>query len=355
MQLLHLFPLVSFILAVPQYGDYPGVPPTTPPTVPVSFARKPDMADYRILYNLLKSASKSDSIAHWSRSAFHDLANFNPATGQGGPHGCLKDDPVRSMSQNLQLDNTIIRLNRLINQQLPGIAYPFGDVISMAGKVAMERAYPCIRIKWRPGRPACGLEVESGPSPHIQTLKDMQPFLKRYSLSAREMAILLAGTHGIKEAVLHTNEGQKPWIDINSPLKFIKDSIGLSWSPRSDLTFQTKTIKFIYEAKDFIRLPVDLFFFPTSVESSIAKSKTLATKLNIVSDQSPEIISLEKDLQGLAKADNKTAVEIEFAKTFSKMLEIGTKRGELGPWYVDIEPHDDGSFRRVCPNGIINL
>jgi hypothetical protein len=225
------------------------------------------------------------------------LANFNPATGQGGPHGRLKDDPVRSMSKNIQLDNTIIRLNRLVNQQLPGIAYPFGDFISLAGKVAMEIAYPCIRIKWRPGRPSCGIEVESGPAPDIQTYQGLKPFLNRYGLTPRQMSILLAGTHGIKEAVLHTNAGQKKWIDINSPLKFIRDSISLSWEPKSDWKFQTKAIKFVHEANDFIRLPVDIMFFPTSVNESISKWSCSAESLEIVSDNSPEIVN---------KANNKT-------------------------------------------------
>ena len=185
-----------------------------------------------MLYDVLRNRANvdSDAVPHWARSSFHDLVNFDPATGQGGPNGCMKDDPVRSMAQNAQLDTTIRQLNLLVHQKLPGIEFPFGDVISLAGKVAIEKALPCIRIKWRPGRPPCGVEKEGGPSGGMTTFKELTPFMNRYGLNATEFAVLLAGTHGLKDAKLHTKpHGELPWVSSNSGLEFIKNSFDSIW------------------------------------------------------------------------------------------------------------------------------
>jgi hypothetical protein len=293
------------------------------------------MADYRVLYDILVEESKkdSDAIPHWARSAFHDLANFDPATGQGGPHGCMRDDPVRSMAQNSQLDGVIRRLNRLVLEKLPSIAFPFGDVISMAGKVAIERAYPGIRIKWRPGRPACGFETEGAPGASIQTQKEMDPFLKRYGFSPREFAILLAGTHGLKDAVVHVNNGERPWIHSRSSgREFVLASLNQLWWFNDKFKFDTAGITHLYTAGSIVRLPVDMLFFPTSVNKAVGKPKWAISE--------PAYLPVEQSLRELVKG-NETVFNNEFAIIYSKMLEIGVKAEDMKDWYVDTpEPHE---------------
>jgi hypothetical protein len=303
------------------------------------FPRKPNMADYRILYDVLleESEKSSDNIPHWARSSFHDLANFDPATGQGGPHGCMRDDPVRSMAQNEQLDGTIRKLNRLVNEKLPGIAFPFGDVISMAGKVAIEKAFPDIRrdypIKWRPGRPPCGKEIESGPGGGIQTYREFAPFFKRYSFTPREMAILLAGTHGLKDGVVHIGKSERPWTTRNSGREFVLDSLNKFWWYDNKLELETAGIPHVFTSGSLIRLPVDMVFFPTSV------SKTIGKPSNLVSDKA--FLPVENDLRNLVR-QNESVFNREFSKIFSKMLESGVNGKEMGDWYVDSpKPHDN--------------
>ena len=79
-----------------------------------------------------------------------------------------------------------------------------GDVISLAGKVAVETAYPGIVVKWRFGRAACNFDAavtkQLAPGPAIKAIAEMQPFLDRYTLTANEMALLTSGAHAIANA-----------------------------------------------------------------------------------------------------------------------------------------------------------
>ena len=58
-------------------------------------------------------------------------------------------------------------------------------MISFAGKVSLEVAYPCLRIPWKYGRDNCRetSELEIGPPGNISTLAALQPFLNRYMYS----------------------------------------------------------------------------------------------------------------------------------------------------------------------------
>lgn len=99
--------------------------------------RIPTMDDYRELYRELRLHADEDSsaIPHWLRASFHDMANYNPTTKRGGPNGCIRDDPVRLMAQNNQLDLPVRELNLLVHERFPWVNFPFGDVVSLAGNV----------------------------------------------------------------------------------------------------------------------------------------------------------------------------------------------------------------------------
>jgi hypothetical protein len=261
----------------------------------------------------------------------------------------MKDDPVRSFAQNNQLDAHIRKLNLLVHQKLPNIAFPFGDVISMAGKVAIEYVLPCIRIKWRPGRPPCGLEKDGAPGAEFQTYNEFQGHLDRYKFTRKEFAVLLAGSHGLKEAVLHVSSTQIPWVQSNSGLEFIKDSLTKSWNAKSSSGLKLQTpmphVFFMDEKKnDLIRLPVDMIFYPKTVQ----KSKNTSKLSSIVVEQ--QASTEETYLKGFLNRDE-THFNKVFADVFAKMLEIGVNDDEMGPWYNDKpDPHFEKPSSQ-CPNG----
>ena len=358
------FALFSLALTLPDGKDRPSWKKNRPSSG-YTGSQAPEMSDYYMLYDVLRTESKSnsDAVPHWTRSSFHDLVNFDPTTGQGGPHGCMKDDPVRSMAQNAQLDTTIRQLNLLVHQKLPGIQFPFGDVISLAGKVAIEEALPCIRIKWRPGRPACGFEVEGGPSGGMTTFKQLTPFRKRYGLNATEFAILLAGTHGLKGAKLHTLPlGELPWVSSNSGLEYIKNSFNCLWywfalmdrnikRVPKDWQLETGGITHVYEAQSKIRLPVDMMFFPSKIASSVPISSRSVTRVD------DEFERVEAYLKNIATSNSESEFNIEFAQVYEKMLEIGTDPKELSREFFEDLPvsHDESfqeEFKSKCPNGL---
>jgi hypothetical protein len=217
-------------------------------------------------------------------------------------------------------------MKHLINVTSAFPDIPFSDIVSMAGKVAIEEAF-CIRVKWRAGRGHCKQEeIERGPEGSIATLSELSPFLKRYSLSPREMAILLAGGHGLKDAVVVTPTGDSPMALQNSGAQWITETVEEAvWiyydhSPGFEPVF--------IGSNGVARLPVDMVssyflkqkvFFPTVLKD---KSNSAYGTHSFEIDDSPQAKDLEKELEEVLASGKFKA---EFAQAFSKMLEIGTK------------------------------
>ena len=160
------------------------------------------------------------------------------------------------------------------------------------------------------------------------------------------MAILLAGTHGLKEAKLHINSEEKPWIfNENSGKTFIRESRDLWWTsiqttPSNKL--QSGGIDHWFESWGRVRLPVDLMFFPTAVQRAFGWRNTLVVENGAY--------ALEKDLYDSYANADQHKFNTDFAEIYSKMLEIGTRPGELSSkWFVDIPRHEDKSTLS-CPN-----
>ena len=110
--------------------------------------------------------------------------------------------------------------------------------MSLAGKVAVEKAFPCIKIEWSYGRKPCtGNEEELGPSAFIETLAGMQPFLKRYGLTATEMATLTCGAHGVAGSMNHEKESDISDFTlarVSSGVRFIRQSANVIWKREDD-------------------------------------------------------------------------------------------------------------------------
>ena len=114
----------------------------------------------------------------------------------------------------------------------------FVDIVSLAGKVAVEKAFPCLKIEWSYGRKPCtGKEKELGPNAFIETLSGMQPFLKRYGLSAIEMATLTCGAHGIAGALNRektSNISDFYLARVSSGVNFIDKTANIKWIREDD-------------------------------------------------------------------------------------------------------------------------
>ena len=295
------------------------------------------MSDYEKLYHALslEADEEASNTPHWLRASFHDLVNFNATgKGEGGPRGCIREDTGRLMAHNAQLDPIIRDLNIILHREVPGVNIPFGDVVSLAAKVVVEKAYPCIRIKWRPGRPTCdGKEVPNAPSANMQSLTDLAPFLKLYNFTQNEFALLMAGSHGLALAVLHTDKlNEHFFARINSPKRYIVDALNGAWSiirPSSEKS----GVSFFYRSDTdlgrIVRLPVDMMFYKTSV----ARAKAASTvNSDIVSDGN--FNGTESYLRTVA-AQTDFKVKQDFGKVLEKMLEIGLNLPSNAPIFPD--------------------
>jgi catalase (peroxidase I) len=254
------------------------------------------------------------------RISFHDLFNFDPATGQGSPKGCLLAEPVVKMEENVGVTEDALKLVNYVAEQFPNVPFTTGDVFSFAGKVALEVAYPCMKINWRYGRNNCleTTEAEIGPSGNISSLAQMQPFLARYNFTAKEMGILTAGTHSLAtSAASPENSGWGP-IDFsfaNNGRAWIEKSFKNSWELQVNEKNKTQYVS-KFNGKELGRLPSDMLFFP-SVLSNIASA---VFDVSLKDVESYLISFIDKD---------RSAFDQEFAVVYAKMLEIGTKSSDM--------------------------
>ncbi|KAJ3272860.1 hypothetical protein HDV01_005183 [Terramyces sp. JEL0728] len=285
------------------------------------------------------------------RASFHDLAGYDSNNGYG-PHGCLFNKDIQAIPQNAGLSDITRDLAAYIRTAIPNAKYPYGDMISLAGKTAVEYVHPCIQIEWSFGRSVCSANSSPSTLPEgtLSSMKEIQPFLNRYGLSATEMGLLIAGGHAIPNAIANPansgfglSEATKPRLYQPKRLQdsafstligiWITDNINLQWkeiqTPRGNIQFKSKY--------DFpprpLRLPIDLLFFPSSVKKSQGKIQ-------------PDFSAKPVEDYLLSFNSNDTVLEAAFAKVYSKMLRIGTEKDTMTK-FVEPEP--------ACGLGTVNL
>jgi catalase (peroxidase I) len=200
-------------------------------------------------------------------------------------------------------------------KDIPNPTFSMGDLLSFAGKIAMEETAPCLKLKWRYGRGNCDdplSEISNAPNGTIDTLEKYTPFLDRYNFTAKEMAILTAGTHGIATAAAAPeNSGFGPFdfTLTNSGQDWIKNTIEGEWEESlSEKNQKQYTARF--GASTFMRLPSDFVFFPKKLQSFSASVFDL--KLNDVQEYLVSFLGKERG-----------AFDNEFKVVYEKMLEIG--------------------------------
>ena len=260
------------------------------------------------------------------RMSFHDLINTN-IHQEGGPHGCIAKTPVIDFRENRGLSEAVILLQNFVSSRFSDLGFTMGDAISLAGKVAIEIAYAHadMRIPWRYGRRACldpYNETESGTNGTIDTLAVMNPFLERYHLSAFEMAVLTAGTHGLNGSGAladNTGFGTLDFAYENSGKAWINKTLSNAWAecPSDAGLPQYCSFDTIYQ-QTIMRLPSDMLFFPTLIKKG----------------GSPAAYEVEGAITAFAKQPEEVFHRV-FEAAFAKMLEIGTSTDTLTPFHED--------------------
>jgi len=220
---------------------------------------------------------------------------------------------------NKNLGSTVDFLHNYTVTKFPNKHFTFGDVISLAGKVAVETAYPCMQIAWSYGRTTCTDKnfPPSAPKGSFSTIADFQPFLDNYGLSAYELAVLTAGSHGIATAaatVSNSGFGNFNFANVNSGQKWILNSFKLAWS-LVESTHSLAQYVATGGGDTLMRLQSDLVFFPAIV-----------SRAGGVPD--PAAHPVQQQLKAFA-LQNRTAFDTEFATVYAKMLEIGVDPSKL--------------------------
>jgi hypothetical protein len=203
---------------------------TTPPD---SETPIPVEAHFQMLYDAIEhrilNRHDVDLIPKYVRASFHDLMNFDG--NSHGAEGCILVEPARSFIEN---KDVVPHLTSLIHEMedifLPlGVSFAHADIVSMAGKVAIEMSFQCVRVAWEGGRKNCDPAgfVSSGPPANLDSREKLAPFLVRYGMTDREKAVLTIGSHAVR------NSKFVPWIFTstgqNSGPKFIQETIRLLW------------------------------------------------------------------------------------------------------------------------------
>ena len=283
---------------------------------------KPTNEDYQKLKVSLQDFMYSNSqgvtrtVPLLVRLSFHDLANMDRTNGMGST-GCIQKKSIQEFKGNEGLTDIVNQLTARVVRDFPTIAFPFGDVVSMAGKVAVETAYPCLQIPWEFGRGLCN-EKNPGEVPEgdLDTAIGFDPFLRRYNITPTEMGILFAGGHGINGAratVTNSKFGTGIFANTNDGKDWIVQTL------RPGFTKSNSTAnKVQYKRAGLLRMPTDMFWFPDAYKAAGG-----------VAD--PNIKNLTIKLTEFTTQD-RNIFDQEFGKAYAKMLRVGALNVTLTPF-----------------------
>jgi hypothetical protein len=260
------------------------------------------------------------------RNSFHDMFFQDTA----GIRGCLASNSFLMAAGNEGLSPTNSELKALVSKDFPNADFTFGDVIAFAGKVAVESAYPCVKVPFNFGRSACSLanpnQTRNSEVPHgfENSLESLKPTLDYTGLTAEEMAILIAGAHGIKGAQAEPSGWIGTFSHFSSGKDYIVQSFNQIWQDSKQLPLVTLP-QFVTSTDLFgglIRLPTDFLFFPSKVVGNNFKEQGAT--------------GIENTLKSFT-TQPRQAFDDRFAQVYAKMLQIGFPSAQLTP-FVDNSP-----------------
>ena len=260
------------------------------------------------------------NIALLVRLSFHDIALFNGKTF--GPQGCLVAASIQAIPGNAGLSPVIQDLTAWIQKELPGLHYPAGDVFSFAGKIATELAYPCINIPWGFGRVECAANPKVGadnviPDAKFTTTAEIDAVTDNYGLNPTEMAVLLAGAHGMAKARVEaksTDFSDGTFATVNSGFDWLEKTFNQPWRIRKSAKGQNEFVG----QTGLVRLPIDLLWFPTVAKASggVADRKANPIEAN-----------MKRFLSG-----GRNNFDMSYQSVYTKLLNVGVPVGSLIPF-----------------------
>ena len=97
------------------------------------FARQllpPTLIDFQKLYTALSTKFITrQNIPKYVRMSFHDLLNFNSATGSTGARGCIIDDQrVANFAENNGLGDFAKLLKSFVQKEFPAVRFSSGGI-----------------------------------------------------------------------------------------------------------------------------------------------------------------------------------------------------------------------------------
>jgi hypothetical protein len=256
--------------------------------------------------------TESDAVVHWARMSFHDLH----LQRRPGLHGCLINPAFLNVPGNAGLEPPTIHLFNLVMEHFPHGTFSFGDVIAFSGKVGFEHVFRGINIPFKFGRSVCNqneptLGNANLPAGSIDTMDEMQVNLDYLNLTAQDMAILLAGGHGLDEAKADDSGFRGIFAHVDSGIDYILKTISLKWTPvvTEEGEFQYFNTKFDPEARDgHLRTPADMLFYPSFIPAGHPRD--------------PRARPIEKQMLHYARQPYSVFHGV-FAQVYGKMLAIG--------------------------------
>jgi hypothetical protein len=247
------------------------------------------------------------------RNVFHDLFFQDKA----GHRGCILKSKFVNNSENSGLMEVNAKLLNLVHTNFPDTGFSYGDIVAFAGKTAVEAAYPCISIDFKFHRSSCTQEdpiVENGsPSAFLSSLKGLEKTFRYLgnSINSTELAILMAGSHGIKGAKAGPSGWSGVFATVTSGKDFIKKTFSSVWqSTRNGTKFEFFTGATFHPLSSIIRLPTDMTFYPSKIPENERR------------DNSTEAQNIQDALREFVDQDRKV-FDKEYAKAITKLLAIG--------------------------------
>lgn len=275
------------------------------------------------------------------RAAFHDIGTFDK--NGFGLNGCLYKKPKFLAAPGMDgLTPIMQQLDAFVSKSFPGNTFSDGDIMSLAGKVAVEAAFPCIQVPWSYGRPSCKKDSPDGlmADPSFDHTVDLNGPGYRYNLSYLEMGILMAGGHGLKGAqaafdnsffsnilLAKTNSGKDWLLDTfnikwklmesrsstiaiggacHKKLTLAKDACPLGKSPSNTV------MEYHNDDSSLLRFPSDMILFPSVLQQVYG------------SQPDEKALETESILRKFAFAD-RSVFDGAFGITFAKMLNVGVE------------------------------
>lgn len=260
-------------------------------------------------------AKVASNIPKILRASFHDLITFDTAKNTTGGQGCIVDDArISNFDENKGLQD-IIPLVLDARNAFPGVSFSTGDIVSLAGKVAVESAYPCLKIGWGFGRPSCqptGREQNDGPVNTIKTVAEYKSFSDRYKFTTDQFAILTTGAHAVRGAVnrkVDTGIHDFRLANSTDPIGFIQRMLNPSF-----WVFKKSWFQGSFDLA-FGRFISDFAFFPS----------TLRSISGAFVDESTEAAKLEQMFKNFTtSATGQSQFLQRFGKAYEKLLTLGT-------------------------------